>query len=126
MERVGQNLRPVLFDFARYDGNGFLHQSLNVGLLIAQHVDGAAGVEAADNHIDPGSAKLPGQIECPGKLVGLDPHQPHDELSSRTPAPADNLSDRKAFRSFVKGDDLYPKVAEYTAVFHLFRYTVPN
>jgi hypothetical protein len=31
-------------------------------------------VEAADDHIDPGSAELPGQIECPWKLIGLDPH----------------------------------------------------
>ena len=106
MERVGQNLRPVFFDFAGYDRDGFFHQGLDVGFLIAQHVDGATGVEAADDDIDPGSAELPGQIECPWKLVGLDPHQPHDELGRRTPAPADNPSYRKFLRSLIKGDDL--------------------
>src|SRR4030095_15810421 len=120
MERVGQNLRPVLFDFARYDGDGFFHQSLDVGLLIAQHVDGAAGVEAADDHIDPGSAELPGQIECPWKLIGSHPRYPRHECCGRTLAPADNLSYREFFRSFVKGNDLDLKVAEYTTFFHCF------
>src|SRR6476620_5684859 len=118
MERIGQNLPPVVLDFTGYDGDGFFDQRLDVGLLIAQHIDGAAGVKAADDDSDPGSAKLAGQIEGPGKLVGLDPHQPHDEFGTRVPAPADNLSYREFLRSLVKGDDLYRKVAEYTAVFH--------
>src|SRR6516164_10374743 len=116
MERIGQNLPPVLLDFTGYDRDGFFDQGLDVGFLIAQHVDGAAGVEAADDDIDPGSAKLPGEIECPWELVGLDSHQPHHQLGRGAPAPADNLSYRKAFGGLVKGDDLYGKIAEDATV----------
>ena len=83
-------------------------------------------MKAADDDIDTGSAKLAGQIEGPGKLVGLDPHQPHDKLGRRAPAPADNLSYRKAFRSLVKGDDLYRKIAEHSTLFHGFGQTVQD
>ena len=47
-------------------------------------------------------------------------------LVRRLPAPADNLSYREFFRSLVKGDDLYRKVAEDAAVFHGFGQTVQN
>src|SRR5712692_6261493 len=126
MQRVRQNFGPVLLDFTGYDRDGFFNQRLDVGFLIAQHIDGAAGVESADDHIDPGSAELPSQIECPWKLVGLDPHQSHDKLRRGAPAPVDNFFYREFFRSLVKGDDLDPKIAEYATAFHLFGQTVQD
>jgi len=73
MERVRQDLRPVLLDFPGYDRDGFFNQRLDIRFLVAQHVVGAAGVESADDDVDPGSAELPSQVEGPWKLVGLDP-----------------------------------------------------
>jgi hypothetical protein len=74
MKRVRQDLRPVFLYFPGYDRDRFFNHRLDIGFLIAQHVDGAARVESADDHIDPGSAELPSQVEGPWKLVGLDSH----------------------------------------------------
>src|SRR5882724_3228398 len=126
MERVRQNFGPVILYFPGYDRDGFFNQRLDIGFLIAQHVDGAARVESADDHIDPGSAELSSQVEGPWKLVGLDSHQPDHKLGRTAPAPADNFFYREFFCSLVKGDDLYPKGAEYTTAFYLFGQTVQD
>src|ERR671931_2737597 len=126
MERVRENLRPVLLDLARHDRDGFFDQRLDVRLLLAQHIDGAAGVKSPDDHIDAGSAEPPSQVEGPWKLVGLDSNQSHDKLGRKAPAPADNLSYREFFRSLIEGDDLYFKIAERSAVFHRFGQTVQH
>src|SRR3989304_7472591 len=126
MERVRQDLRPVLLDFPGYDRDGFFNQRLDLRLLVAQHVDGAAGVESADDHIDPSSPELPSQVEGAWKLIGLDSHQPHDKLDRRAPAPANDFFYGEFFCSLIKGDDLNSKVAEYTIAFYLFGQTVQD
>src|ERR1700752_4961004 len=109
MERIRQNCGPAFLDFSRYDRDGFSNQRLDIGFLIAQHVDGAARMESAHDHIDPGSSELPSQVEGPWKLVGLDSHHPHHKLGRTAPAPADNFFYREFFCSLVKGNDLYIK-----------------
>src|SRR4030095_7837214 len=126
MERVRQNFGPVFLYFPGYDRDGFFNQRLDIGCLLTQHVDGAARVESAHDHIDPGSAELPSQIEGPWKLVGLDSHQSHDQLGGTVPAPADNFFYREFFCSLVKGDDLYTKGTEYATPFYLFGQTVQD
>src|SRR5438128_9539924 len=119
MEPIRQDLRPVLFDFPRYNRDRFFHRRLDIGFLLAQHVDRTTGMESADDHIDPGSAELPSQVEGPWKLVGLDSHQPHHKLGRTALAPGDNFFYRKFFCSLVKGDDLDSKIAEHATAFHL-------
>ena len=74
VERVRQDLRPVLLDFAGYDRDGFFNQLLDVRFLLAQHVYGPARVESPHDDIDPGGPELSAQIKGPRKLIGLDPH----------------------------------------------------
>ncbi len=119
MERVSEDLSPVVFDFTGNDRNGFLHQRLDIRFLITQHIDRPTGVEAADNDIDSRGAKFSRQFEGPGKLVGLDSHQTHDELGRRAPAPANDFSYRKFLRGLVEGNDLDGEIAEYATSFHL-------
>ena len=83
-------------------------------------------MESADDHIDPGSAELPSQVEGPWKLVGLDSHQPHHKLGRTALAPGDNFFYRKFFCSLVKGDDLDSKIAEHATAFHLIGQTVQD
>src|SRR5574341_1044079 len=91
MQRVGENFRPVLLDFSGYNRDRFSDQRLDLRFLLAQHVDSATGVESADDDIDPCGPELPGHVEGPWKLVGLDSHQSDDKLRSGAPAPADNF-----------------------------------
>ena len=85
---------------------------LNVGLLVAHHVDGAAGVEAPHNYVEPGRAKLPAHVQCSRILIGLNTHQSDNDFGSGMTAPADDFLDRDLLGGFIEPTDLDRHAAE--------------
>ncbi len=102
MESIRQNLRPVPFNLTGHDRNGFSYQSLDLRFLLAQHIDGTAGVKSSDDYIDTCRPELPGQVKGPWKLVGLDTHQPYDDLGRRATAPTYDFLYWELFCGLVK------------------------
>src|SRR5262245_45703255 len=74
VEKIGKDLFPLTLDFAGHHADGFANELLNVRLLFSEHVDGAAGMEAADDDGDVFSPKAPCDVESPWKLICLHSH----------------------------------------------------
>ena len=77
---VGENAFPFSLDFAGNDADALAIELLNVGLLIAQHVDGAAGVKAAHDHGDPFGSENFCHVDGARKLIGLDADQANQQV----------------------------------------------
>ena len=92
VEDVGQDALPVSLHLAGHDDDGLPEQRLDVRLLLGQHVDGPAGVEATHQDVEPVGTEFPPQVQGPGKLVGLDPDQPHHQLGGGLAGPPHDLS----------------------------------
>src|SRR5215510_4163047 len=74
VEKIGEDLFPLALDFTGYDADGLANEFLDVRLLLAEHVDGAAGMEATDDDRDVFSPKAPCDVESAWKLVCLHSH----------------------------------------------------
>src|SRR5262245_53828328 len=57
VEKIGEDLFPLAFDFAGYHADGLANELLNVRLLFAEHVDCPAGMEATDDEIGRASCR---------------------------------------------------------------------
>src|SRR5262249_19111122 len=99
---------------------------LNVGLLLAQHRDCAARVEAADHNVDAVRAELSREVERARELVRLDADETHEKLRARAAAPADDFIYRKSLGGFIVGDDLDVDVAQRAAPLNVVREAVKN
>src|SRR5215475_2729833 len=74
VEKIGEDLLPLPLDFAPHHADRLAHELLDVRLLFAEHVDGAAGMEAADDDGDVFSPKGPCYVESAWKLICLHSH----------------------------------------------------
>ncbi len=119
MQKVCEDGFPFTFDFTGHDADAVAKKFLDLGLLVAQHIDGAAGMEAAHDHRDVFRAKQPRHVDGTGKLVGLHTDHAHQQFSARLLAPADNLFDRHFFGGFIEGGDFDVELAEQPALFDI-------
>ena len=103
---VGENAFPFSFDFAGNDADALAIELLNVRLLIAQHVDRAAGVKAAHDDGDPLGAENLCHVHGAGKLIGLDADQANEQFNVRRFAPADNFCRRHLFGGFIESSNV--------------------
>src|SRR5512143_13055 len=106
MEKIGQNHVPFAFDLSGHDAYRFSNQLLNVRLLLAQHVDGAAGVKTADDNGEPFRSERLGHIQGAWKLIGLDANQADQQLDSGLATPTNDFFERDFFSGLVKSYDI--------------------
>src|SRR5262249_11889389 len=101
---------PLGLHFARDNGDSKVQDLLNIGRGVMKQSNGATNVEAANNHIHPGSAESPGKINSPWVLIGLYSHQAHHSFPSRSTAAPDNLGNVELVDRFVKELNSYLKI----------------
>ena len=68
-EKIRQYPFPFAFDLTGNDADGFVHEFLDVRLLLAEHVDRAAGVKSADDDLDVLPAQNSRHVQGAGELV---------------------------------------------------------
>ena len=93
---------PIGLNFARAKGYPKIQDLLDIGCGVMKQGNGATDVEAADNHIHPGSAESFRKINSAWVLIGLYPHQAHHSFPSGSMAAPDNLGNVELMDSFVK------------------------
>src|SRR5262245_51495422 len=93
---------PLGLHFTRDDSYSKVHNLLDIGRGVMKQGNGATDVEAADNHIHPGSTESPGKIDSAWVLIGLYPHQAHHSFPAGSLAAPDNLGNVDLMDGFVK------------------------
>src|SRR5262245_830604 len=101
---------PLGLHFARDDGCSKVEDLLDIGRGVMKQGNGATDVEAANNHIHPGSAESPGKIDSTWVLIGLYSHQAHHSFPSRSTAAPDDLGNVELMDSFVKELNSYLEI----------------
>ncbi len=126
MQIIGENAFPFSLDFTGNNANALAVKLLDVGFLIAQHIDRAAGMKTAHDHRHARGSEGPGHVHGSGKLVGLDADEADQKLGAGLLAPANNFSERYFLRGLIKGRDFDRQGAEHLACFDVFGETVQH
>jgi hypothetical protein len=113
---------PLGLHFTRDNAYTKVKNLLDIGRGVMKQGNSATDMEAADNHIYPGSTESSGKINRAWVLIGLDPYQAHHCFPSGATAASDNLGHVELMNRFVKELNGHFKIfAQCSTPFDIFR-----